>query len=180
MRDQPALCIHDVGVAFLADPDLGDDVADEFQIDLGDGHVALLAAAARGERHVGLALLAEVDRAEIRACVARAADGRLVREIRLAAGHVHGETRDAQLFLAAAVDERDLGDGGRLAQQAIVIDPPLLEPRGVRQQRQLRGPADLGLDLLDELADHRGRRDGLLLLDLGECLFLALVGEVAC
>ena len=56
--------VDDVGVAGLADLDLGDDVPDELQIHLG--HRDAGAAALRhGDRHVRLGFLAEVHRAEV-------------------------------------------------------------------------------------------------------------------
>ena len=37
MRDQPPLPVDDVGLPARADLDLGDDVPDQLEIDLGDG-----------------------------------------------------------------------------------------------------------------------------------------------
>src|SRR5262249_9787490 len=63
----------------------------------------------------------------------------------------HGEPRYPQPLLAGGVELRELGDGGDLAQQPQRVEPPLLDR--ARRPRQLRGPAELALDLFDELAD---------------------------
>ncbi len=55
------------------------------------------------------------------------------------------------------------------------IEAPLLERRG--RPRQLRRPADLRLDLVDELADLGRRRFRLLALDADQRLFVFLIGE---
>ena len=74
------------------------------------------------------------------------------------------ETRSCSL--AGGVELRKLGDCRDLAQQAPGVDPPLLQR--ARGPGQLRRPAELGLDLPDELADLVRRRLGLLVLDADE------------
>ena len=54
MGDQRSLPVHDEGVAGLADLDLGHDVPDELQIDVGHGDPGALAAAGDRDRHVRL------------------------------------------------------------------------------------------------------------------------------
>src|SRR5262249_18174247 len=58
------------------------------------------------------------------------------------------------------------GDGGHLTQQAQGVEAALLDR--ARRPRQLRGPAELALDLLDELADLGGGGLRLLPLDADE------------
>jgi hypothetical protein len=42
--DQPAPAIDDIGVATLTDPQRGDDIPDQLQIDFGDGNPAFFPA----------------------------------------------------------------------------------------------------------------------------------------
>ena len=70
----------------------------------------------------------------------------------------------------------EFGDRGHLTQQPQRVEPALLDR--ARRPRQLRGPAELALDLLDELADLGGRRLGLLVLDPDQRgLVLAIIEE---
>ncbi len=91
MGDQPAALVDDIGIAALADLQPGDDVPDQFQIDLGDGDPGLLALAPHRQRQVRLGFLAEVDRAEPDAVGFGLGEGGALREIRRAADHVHLE-----------------------------------------------------------------------------------------
>src|SRR5262245_39593493 len=103
---------------------------------------------------------------------------RLVREIDAAAGHVHGQPRDAQLLLTLGVEVADLGDGEHLPEQTQVVDPPLVH--GGRRQAQLGlgRPADLPLDLLDEVLDAGGHAERLLALERDEGRPVLLIREV--
>src|ERR1019366_8268445 len=77
--------------------------------------------------------------------------------------------------LARRVELGELGDRRHLPQQALAVGAPLLDR--ARRPRQLRGPADLAFDLLDELADLGGGRIRLLMLDLDQRGLVLLVGE---
>ena len=70
---------------------------------------------------------------------------------------------------------RQLGDGRHLAQETQRVEAALLQ-RACRPG-QLHGPAELALDLLDELADLRRRGLGLLALDADQRGLVLLVGE---
>src|SRR5262249_39799490 len=69
----------------------------------------------------------------------------------------------------------ELGDGGHLAQQPQGIEAALFDR--ARRPRQLRGPAELALDLLDELADLGGGGFRLFALDADERRFVFLIIE---
>ena len=83
------------------------------------------------------------------------------------------DTRSCSLPLGVELGE--LGDRRHLAQQPQRVEAALLER--ARGPRQLRGPADLALDVLDELADLGGGGLGLLALDAGQRLLVLLIGE---
>jgi hypothetical protein len=76
MRDQHAHAIDDIGLAGVADPDAGDQIPDEAQIDFGHDHVRIAAGAPRGERHERLGVAEEVDRPIIGAAFTGAAESR--------------------------------------------------------------------------------------------------------
>src|SRR5712691_11979270 len=163
MRDQAALRVDDVGMAALADLDLRDHVPDQLEIDLGDAHAGVAPRAGDGERHVGLGFAAEIDRPVIDLARRRFRELGIIGEVGGAADHVHGEPRHPQPLLAGGVDLRELGDGWNLAKEPQPVEAALLDR--ARRPRQLRGPAELALDLLDELADLGGGSLGLLALD---------------
>ena len=100
---------------------------------------------------------------------------RIFRIIGLAAHNVHGETRHAQLLVAGGVELGELGDGRHLAQEPQSIEAPLLQRAG--RPRQLCGPADLGFDLADELADLGRRGFSLFALNADQRGFVFLIGE---
>jgi hypothetical protein len=64
MGDEPALAVDHEGVAFVADADGADDVPDELQVHVGDGHAGVLADMGERDRHIGLGAAAEFDRTE--------------------------------------------------------------------------------------------------------------------
>ena len=101
---------------------------------------------------------------------------RLLGEVDAAADHIHGEAGDAQPLLARGIDLRQFGDGGDLAQQPQRVEAALLDR--ARRPRQLRGPAELAFDFLDELADLRRRRLGLLALDADQRGLVLLIVEI--
>ena len=175
MRDQPAAAVDHEGLALLADLDLRDHVPDELQVHLGDADAGVAARAGHGERHVGFGLAAEVDRAVVDFLRHRFGELGVLGEVGADADRVHGEPRHAQLFLAAGVELGQLGDRRHLAQQTQRIEAALLQR--ARRPRQLRGPADLALDVLDELADLGGRGFRLLALDAGQRLLVLLIRE---
>ena len=176
MRDQPTLRIHHIGMAALADFDLRDHVPDQLEIHLGHAHAGIAPGAGYGERHVRLGFTAEIDRPVIDLARHRFRELRIVGKIGAAADHVHRQPRDPQPLLAAGVDLRQLGNGGHLAQQPQCIEAALLD--GAGRPRQLRRPAELALDLLDELADLGGGGFRLFALDADERRLMFLVVEV--
>ena len=175
MRDEAPLRIDHVGLSALADLDLRYHVPDQLEIDLGDAHAGIAARAGERQRHVGLRLAAKIDRAVIDLVRDRFGEFRLLGEVGLACDHVHGQARDAQLLASGRIELRKLGDRRHLAQQPQPVKTPLVD--GACRPRQLRGPSDLALDLLDELADLGRRRLGLLALDADEGSLVLLIGE---
>ena len=173
MGDQPPLRSDHIGVPALADLDLRDHVPDELEVDLGDADAGIAAGAGDGERHVGLGLAPEVDRAVIDLPRHRLGEFRVFRQVEPAADHVHGEPRHPELLLAGRIELRQLGDRGHLAQETQRVEAALLER--ARRPGQLHGPAELALDLLDELADLRRRGLGLLALDADQRRLVLLV-----
>src|SRR6516225_3157500 len=169
MGDQPPLAVDDIGIALLADSDRGDHVPDQLEIDLGYSHSGLAAGMSDGDGHVGLGASPEIDRAEPGLVGDRLQEARITREIMAAADRIRLEPRDLELFLAFAVDVGKLGDGRYLSQQPDEVIALLLERDAAPFYP--RGPADLVLDLGDELADALGGRQRLLPLDLDGCAF---------
>src|SRR6516225_1980273 len=88
---------------------------------------------------------------------------------------VHGEPRHPQLLLASGVELGKLGDGRYLTEQPQSIKTPLLN--GAGRPRQLRRPAHLALDLLDEEANLLGGPFRLLTLNADQRLGVLAVGE---
>src|SRR5437660_4561927 len=166
MGDQATALIDDIGIPALPDVQPGAYVPDQLQIDLGDGDPGLPALTRHRQRHVRLGFLAEIDRAEPDALRLRPGKGGALREIRGAADDVHLQPRDLELLLAFAVELGQLGDRRLLAQQAKIILATLVER--ARGPLRMRRPADLPLDLADELLDTQRRRLGLLLLDANQ------------
>ena len=176
MRDEAALRVDHVGLAVLADLDLRDHVPDQLEIDLGDADAGIAPRAGERQRHVGLGFAAEIDRAVIDLLGHRLGELRLLGEIGLARDHVHGEPRHLELLAAGGVELRQLGDRRHLAQQPQAVEAPLLER--ARRPWQLRRPADLALDLLDELPDLGRRGFRLLALDADQRGLVLAVGEI--
>ena len=163
MRDQAALLAHHIGMAVLADLDLRDHVPDQLQIDLGNADPGILAGARQRQRHVGLGLPAEIHRPVIDLVGDGLGEFRILGEVEPAIQHVHRQPRNPQPFFSGGIDLGQFGNGRHLAQQPQRIEPALLDR--TRRPRQLRGPAELAFDLLDELADLGRRRLRLLMLD---------------
>ena len=159
----------------LADLDLRDDVPDQLEIDLRDTHPGVTPGAGNRERHVGLGLAAEIDRAVVDFMGDRLGELRILGIVGVAADHVHGKARHAQLLAPARIELGKLGDRRHLPEQAQRVETALLER--TRGPRQLRGPTDLALDLADELADFGGGRLRLLVLDADERGLVLLIGE---
>src|SRR5947207_8309938 len=175
MGDEPPLRVDDIGVAALADLDLRDHVPNELKIDLGDADARVAPRAGNGERHVRLGFAAEIDWAVIDLARHRFGEFGVTGQIGAARDHVHGEPRYPQPLLAGGVELRELGDGGDLAQQPQGVETALLDR--ARRPRQLRGPAELTLDLFDELADLGGGGLRLLALDANERGLMLLIVE---
>ena len=175
MRDQPAAAVDHEGLALVADLDLRHDLPDEFQVHLGDAHARVAPRACHRERHVGLRLAAEVDRAVVDFPSHGFGEFRVLGIVGADADRVHRQPRHPQLFLAAGVELRELGDRGNLPQQPQRVEAPLLQR--ARRPGELGGPADLAFDILDELPDLAGRGLRLFPLDPGQGLLVLLVGE---
>src|SRR5262245_16732047 len=88
---------------------------------------------------------------------------------------IHGEPRHPQLLLAGGVELGELGYGGYLTEQAQSIKTPLLD--GAGRPRQLRRPAHLALDLLDEETNLLGGPFRLLALNADKRLGVLAVRE---
>src|SRR6516165_10431196 len=88
---------------------------------------------------------------------------------------IHGEPRHPQLLLAGGVELGKLGNGGYLTEQPQSIKTPLLN--GAGRPRQLRRPAHLVFDLLDEVANLLGGPFRLLALNADQRLGMLAVGE---
>jgi hypothetical protein len=99
----------------------------------------------------------------------------IIGEVGAAGNHVHRQPRHAQPLFAGGVELGELGDGGHLAQQPQRVEAALLDRTG--RPRQLRGPAELALDLLDELADLGGGGFRLFALDADERRLVLLIIE---
>ena len=127
------------------------------------------------QRHVRLGFAAEIDRAVIDLARHRFRELRILGEVGAARDHVHGQPRHPQPLFAGGVELSELGDGGHLAQQPQGVEAALLDR--ARRPRQLRGPAELALDLLDELADLGGGGFRLLALDADQRRLVLLIIE---
>ena len=136
----------------------------------------LLAAGADGHRHVGLGLLAEVHRPVPGLAAPRLLEGRLARAVLARADHAHAQARLGDLLAPVGVDQRDVGDLGRLAQQLQELDAAQLHVAGVHLRQ--RGVLQLLRHLAQVLLDARGRADRLLALQAGQRGGGLAVGEV--
>src|SRR4029077_13676812 len=85
------------------------------------------------------------------------------------------ERASRQPFFARGVELSQLGNGGHPAQQPQGIEAALLD--GARRPRQVCGPAELALDLLDELADLGGGSFRLFALDADQRRLVLLIIE---
>ncbi len=175
MRDQPALRVDHIGLPVLADLDARDHFPDQLEIDLGHAHAGIAPGAGERERHVGLGLAAEIDRAVVDLLGHGLGEFRIAGEVGLARHHVHGEPRHLELLAAGGVELGQFGDGRHLAQQAQAVETPRLDR--ARRPRQLGGPADLALDPLDELVDFLRGRGRLLALDADQRGLVLPIGE---
>src|SRR5215472_8798330 len=95
--------------------------------------------------------------------LARLGETGVLRVVLPAADDVHRQAGDLELLLAGVVELNQLRDRRHLTQEPEIIKTPLLNRTG----RPLRGgcPAELALDLIDELLDPARRRPGLFLLN---------------
>src|SRR5438477_132279 len=82
----------------LADLNLRHHVPDQLQVDLGDAHAGIAARPGERDRHVGLGLAPEIYRPVIDLAGQRIDELAVLRVVDLAADHVHGEARHAQLL----------------------------------------------------------------------------------
>ena len=175
MGDQAAGGVDHVGAAVAGEFDLGKDVPDELQIDLGNAHAGVTSRSGQRQRHIRFGLAAKINRAVIDLVRHRLGEGRLLGNVVAAADYFHGKPRHPQLLMPGRVDLGELGNRRHLAQQAQRVETALLERAG--RPRQLRGPADLAFDLADELPDLAGGGFRLLALDADQRSLLLFVGE---
>ena len=115
MGDQPAGGIDHVSAAVAGELDLGENVPDQLQIDLGDAHAGVAPRAGERQRHVRLGFAAEIDRAVIDLVRHRFGEGRILGDVIAAADHFHGEPRHFELLVAGRVDLGEFGDRRHLS-----------------------------------------------------------------
>ena len=167
MGDQPAVAVDDIGIAGLPDLDRGDHVPDQLEVDLGHRDPGAPAGARQRHRHVGLGFLAEVDRAEPDALVLDLLEARLVRAVGARLPTTSMARRETlSCSRPCAVELRQLGDRRHLAQQPDEVEAALVDRS--RRPLRVRRPADLPLDLVDELLDALSAAAGLLVLQAGQ------------
>ncbi len=174
MRDQASPAVDHIGLSVLADLDLRDDVPDEFEVDLGHAHIGV--ARAQRDRHVRLRSAAKIHRAAIRLADLRLQELGVVGKVELAADFVQAQTRHPQLLVPGAVEQREVGDRGNLAQH----HAPQIEAAPVRRGRGPRlmgGPCELLFDVPHELGDIARRLRRLLVLDADQRRLAVLIGE---
>ena len=176
MRDQPPLPVDDIGLTTLADLDLGDNVPDQLEIDLGDGDAGIAPRAGERQRHVGFQLAPEIDRAVIDLVGDGLGEFRVFRVIDLAADNVHGEPRHPQLLVAGGIELGSSVIAGTWRRSRTPSKRRCIERAG--RPGQLSGPADLRLDLPNELADFGRCRFGLFALDADQRRFVLLIREL--
>ena len=174
--DEESRTVDDVSLPLLSDLDARHDVPDELQVDVGEDHGPLVAARAQSDGHVRLGLLAEVHRPEPRLSAFRVAESRLLRAILARTDVVHAEPRDRDLFVAACIDLRDVGDFRCLAQELQELDAPQLDI--ARIELGQRGVPELLLDPGDVLLDARRRGERLLVLQACQRQLVLLVREI--
>jgi hypothetical protein len=161
--DQPAFTVDDIGIAGPPHLDRGDDVPDQFEIDLGYGDAGVAPALRHRETDVRFGFLAEIHWAEPEPGSLRFDETRILRPVGVAADDVHRQPRDLELLAAIGIELRDLRDRRDLAKQADIIEPPLLHPS--RRPLRMGRPTNLAFDVGDELGDALRRRLRLLLLN---------------
>ena len=149
--DQPPLLIDHIGITVAPDLQPTDDIPDQLEIHIGDGDTGISAGPGNGNGQVGLGLVAEVHRTERDLAGQRIDEQRVVRKIRPAGDHIHGQPGHLELFLAGRVKLSQFGDRRHLAQQPHIVEAALVDTAG--GPLSLRGPADLAFDLTDELRD---------------------------
>ena len=173
--DQPAQAIDDVSVAFLADLDLRDGIEDEFQINIGHGDAADTAMRhCQGE--VRLALLAELDRAEIDLVLHGLDEGRVRGAVEVAGDRIQADPRHLELLAAGTVELGELGDGRDQELHAVVFEVALFGWQAL--ELRICHPSDLALDLAHEGLDALRRRFGLFLLYLDRGSAIVLIDEI--
>ncbi len=170
------MTVHHVGVAGLADANARHQVPDEPEIHLDPGDALTLTSRRHRDRHIGLGLLAKIDRAEIGTPGPRLAKRRLTRAIAPAADEIQAETRHPQLLAPARVQPARVGDGGDPAQKPQELKVARL--KGAAACLGKDRPADLLLDVLGELLNAHGRPQRLLPLQREQPRARLLVGEV--
>jgi hypothetical protein len=107
---------------------------------------------------------------------ARVPERRFRRPVLARAYRVHAQARHRNLFTAAAVELRDVGHLGHLAQQPQELDAARLQIRLVEQRN--RSEAQLFGELLDVLLDARRRPHRLDVLQAGQRRLVFLIRKV--
>ena len=167
MRDQPALGVGHVGVPGAADPDLGHDVPDRLEVDLRYRHFRGGFVQGHRDRHIGLGLVPEIDRAEESLLRLRHLKLRGRGIVLAAVRHVQCDARYAEPLLAGDVQMTDIGDGGSVPQQPEEVDFPLASGRGSqglprplrpRTRRDSRRVLHRGIQRPAHIAFQRQRR----------------------
>ena len=115
--DQPTLPVDDINLPTVGDPDLRHDIPDEPEINLGHADACVATRTSERNRHVGLGLLAKVDRAVVGPVGHSLDKGGFPGAVGMAGDDVHRLARNSDLLAAGRVNQGKLGDGRNLAQE---------------------------------------------------------------
>ena len=116
MGDDPAGLIEHEGMARLTHAYGRNDLPDELQVDLGDGHARRLAVAGHRHRHERFRPAVVADRAVPRVRGAGASHRGVGREVAPARRAVQVDARDEEPLASVGIDERDADDCWNLSQ----------------------------------------------------------------
>jgi hypothetical protein len=163
MGNETILRIDHVGAPLVTYFDLRHQIPDELEIDLGNADSAVGKGTSKRQGHVRFGFAAKIDRPVVDLVRHRVDELGIRGKIGIAADQVRRNPRNTQPLAPAGVELHEFSDGGHLAEQTQSIELPLLQR--ARGQRHLGGPAEMTLDILDEIADPASRRVGLLALD---------------
>ena len=158
--------IDHVGIARRSNLQPGQELANQFQIDLRHQDLAPASVFTVTERqcHVGLAVATEADRACIVPIASRCDDGRIFAQVAAWLGLVDVGTRDFGRLPSVRIHPGRFADGRRLSQQAYQLATERLRVLDRGDVAEAQGRARQRFDLAHELFDPLG----------GDLQFLAL------